>query len=483
MKKIIFIIFIIALHSCGHHKNEVTYFGGQIVNPKSDQVILFKNDIPIDTAYLDVNNHFLFKFKDFNSGLYYFYNYPENQYIIIEKGDSLLLRLNTIDFDESLVFTGIGAKKNNLMISQFLENEKDGEIIQKHYYVLPPKEFRKKMDSVYQLRKNRLESFLKTEDESSVAEEILTNQMNLNLYRYLEIYPYMHHKLDKKADFSFFNKKYYKFRDNIDINDKELSHFFPLLKYLKAFSADEAYKEVAKHYPNLTAPQILQTFDYHSAKLTILEKYVSQKDTKDNIFRNSAYMFFLDEKRDSKHDEEYMDLFKKYSGDNVYLGEIEDIYNNLQDLKKGNRLKDNVELIDINGQKISLVEINDQKLTVYYFWAYNQKNHFHNLLQRVNVLKDHYPKVHFVGVNKDLTQGEWIKTLNQYHLKDKNQFRMEDYDSISKKLVINKMNKVIVINNDGTIIDAFADIYDRNFENLLDSYRGKNFGENVTAQK
>lgn len=34
-----------------------------------------------------------------------------------------MLRLNTIDFDESLVFTGLGSKKNNYLIKTFLENE------------------------------------------------------------------------------------------------------------------------------------------------------------------------------------------------------------------------------------------------------------------------------------------------------------------------------------------------------------------------
>ena len=36
-----------------------------------------------------------------------------------------MFRLNTLDFDESLVFTGEGAKKNNYLINLFLEHEKE----------------------------------------------------------------------------------------------------------------------------------------------------------------------------------------------------------------------------------------------------------------------------------------------------------------------------------------------------------------------
>ena len=39
------------------------------------------------------------------SGLYTFYHEPEFQYIIIDENDNLQIRLNTLDFDESLVYT------------------------------------------------------------------------------------------------------------------------------------------------------------------------------------------------------------------------------------------------------------------------------------------------------------------------------------------------------------------------------------------
>ena len=73
----------------------------------------------VDTLLLDKNNRFIHKISNFTSGLYAFSHGGEYQWVLLEPKDSLLLRLNTIDFDESLVFTGKGARKNNYLIKNF----------------------------------------------------------------------------------------------------------------------------------------------------------------------------------------------------------------------------------------------------------------------------------------------------------------------------------------------------------------------------
>ena len=78
----------------------------------------------VDSLKLDDKNRFLTKLDNHKNGLYKFYHNREYQYINLEKGDSLLLRLNTFAFDESLFFTGKGAEKNNFYIELFLLNEK-----------------------------------------------------------------------------------------------------------------------------------------------------------------------------------------------------------------------------------------------------------------------------------------------------------------------------------------------------------------------
>lgn len=481
MKKIILVIFLIALSGCGDHEVGTTYFGGQIINPKSDEVILFKNDVPVDTAKLDTNNRFLFTFDNLPSGLYSFRIQPEYQSVILEKGDSLLLRLNTYDFDESLVYSGKGAKKNNILVTHFLQDEKEKDLILWHYMELNPKEFKAKIDSLHKLKAAYLDQCSQTRKMSDLAKQLLLDNINYTLYRYTEIYPYFHHKYHAKVDFDQLDSNFYSYRKNLDFNNKELSYFPPFEKFMKLYSAGESYKHTAEEQPDLNAIEILQSFEYHKYRLKLFDSVVQTKETRDNLFRTAAYMFFLDEKRNAQMDEEYFALFKKYSPNNIYFSEIQEVYANLQHLKKGNRLQ-NVKFIDATGNLVGIADTNNEKLTVYYFWALNQENHFRNIIQRIHLLEKNFPKVHFVGVNNDLPQTEWIKTVKLYKLDLDNQYRIENFDSVSRKLIINKMNKAIITNMDGTIIDAFADIYDTNLETILSSYRGKLMAQNISAK-
>ena len=66
MKQIgILIGFLLAI-SCGSIDRSASkvYIGGEIVNPTSDYLVLFKDDKVIDSAQLDHNNRFNIKFKD-----------------------------------------------------------------------------------------------------------------------------------------------------------------------------------------------------------------------------------------------------------------------------------------------------------------------------------------------------------------------------------------------------------------------------------
>ena len=124
-----FLFILITFLSCKNDSNRVAvnyaYIGGEIINPNTNYIVLSKDKIIIDTIKLDGRNRFLYKVKNLDEGIYTFRHGGEFQMILIEPADSLLFRLNTLDFDESLVFTGEGDKKNNYLINEFLQNEKE----------------------------------------------------------------------------------------------------------------------------------------------------------------------------------------------------------------------------------------------------------------------------------------------------------------------------------------------------------------------
>ncbi|GLB49225.1 hypothetical protein Y10_15930 [Neptunitalea sp. Y10] len=470
--------------SCGNDDEVYTYFGGQIVNPKHDYVVLYKNDNAFDSVKLDAHNRFSFRFDKLEGGIYKFSNQPEHQYIILEQGDSLLLRLNTMDFDESLVFSGKGAKKNNILISQFLQDEEDKKLIKEKFFKLPPIAFKNKIDSIHDVRSNKLGIFYTNQHPSLLTQELLETNLDLTLYRYVEIYPYVHHKLyDEKVDETELTDAYYNFRDHINFNEEKLGGFYPYQKYLKLYASGKSYINVSDAQPELTAKEVVKTYPFHINKLKYLEEAITDKSVKDIVLRNAAYMFFLDEERDLSLDQEYLEEFKKYAGNNQYLPEITEIYNTISALQAGNKITD-VHFINEEGNQEDIYDITNNTLTVYYFWSLKQKNHFHNILKRVHELHKDFPKVNFVGVNLDLPQNEWRNTLKKFNLNTENQYRVTDFNKTNKKLLLNKMNKVIVLDHEGIIVNAFADIYDIDFTSLLSTtQKSKNLAHHYMPNK
>ena len=127
IKFIVCFVLLTSLISCKDGfmgANHVAYFGGEIENPKNNFVVFMKNNKAVDTFYLDKNNRFFHKFDSLTPGLYSFKHDPEYQYVFFDKNDSLMIRLNSNDFDNTLMFCGRGDEKNNFMMELFLKDIK-----------------------------------------------------------------------------------------------------------------------------------------------------------------------------------------------------------------------------------------------------------------------------------------------------------------------------------------------------------------------
>ena len=125
-------------------------------------------------------------------GLFNFKHGNEQQYIYLEPKDSLLIRLNTWNFDETLVFSGKGAERNNLLIDSFLESEKERKIFYQ-YYDLPPSEFSTKVAQVEKVKLDRYNNYIKSHpEESDKFNNILKTALTFPIifkYRKLSVSP------------------------------------------------------------------------------------------------------------------------------------------------------------------------------------------------------------------------------------------------------------------------------------------------------
>jgi hypothetical protein len=222
---------------CDSHdkSHDLTYFGGKIINPKSNVVFFLKDDVVLDTIAINDQNRFMASFKGLEEGLYTFRHGAEFQYIYLHPSDSLLVRLNTWDFDESLVFSGKGSARNEYLISLFLQNEKEEKAFYQNFD-LDESEFQAKMDELIEQRMATYNAFV--ENESVVTkgfEKLAHTAIYFPLYRLKEVYPYYHKRakgLDKLADVS---DEFYAYREEIDFNDGSLIAFYPYQNYITSF--------------------------------------------------------------------------------------------------------------------------------------------------------------------------------------------------------------------------------------------------------
>ena len=195
MKQLIFIsILCITLSGCNSKQTGCgqAYIGGEIINPNDDYLVLYDNLAPIDTLYLDENNRFSRTIENLNSGLHSFIHGGEYQVLILEPNDSIMLRLNTLDFDESLVFTGKGAKKNNYLINLFVAIEADDKAMY-DLSKLEPEEFQIKLDSLRTDKHNELNIFIEKHPNSELFNKISKASIDFSYYSHKELYPFRHY--------------------------------------------------------------------------------------------------------------------------------------------------------------------------------------------------------------------------------------------------------------------------------------------------
>ncbi|XLS30940.1 TlpA family protein disulfide reductase [Flavobacteriaceae bacterium M23B6Z8] len=465
MKYILLASLLLIAYSCGNKSAEnATYFGGEIVNPNSSYVILYKNDKVVDSIVLDENNRFLLKMDAVEDGLYHFEHKPEMQYVLIEKGDSILFRLNTLDFDESLIFSGNGAEKNNFMIDMFLVNE-DEERLVYYYYDLEAEEFISKMDSLKQMKLEQYENLVMNFNLSENAKLITRAGIDYRHYDAKEVYPYIHTKKMPHRKLDSIPENYYDYREKLDYNDTKLSYFSPYINYLNTYFNNVSYTNCKNKCKEEKLP-VDKTLHFHLHKLKLIDSLIVSKEIKDNLYRNTAFAYF---KKDHNHynNERFIEAFNKYSKDNKYAKEVTEVYNAIKNLRQGSVLPD-VALVNHTGTEVSIdtlasLAYKGHPHTVYYFWSLNQRNHMRNINKKVGELRDKYPDYAFVGININEDHESWVKAVEKMGLNPKYQFRCENFIEIRNSLVIEGLNKIIIVKDDGTIVNAFGDIFDPEF--------------------
>ena len=451
-------ILILSMIGCAETKEapETVLFAGEIVNPTNTQVILFKGSEKIDSAQLDQNNRFSFTLPTVENGLYHFNHAPEAQYVYLEKGDSLLVRLNTIYFDESLVFSGSNEILNNFLLELFLAEEEEEAEMHREYYELEPSDFEDKVNSLMNDKLVRLESIKKETDISEAGYDLLKANIYYTYNRFNEIYPFQHKRKTTEENFHELPSDFYDYREEINYNDESLTYLRPYYDFLKSHFGNLSYMTCMKGC-SADDVEASKQLHFNRHKLKLIDSLVANKELRDNLFRNVAFDYLLKKHDAPENIEVFIKEFKTVSKNNMHIEEIENLYQRIVDLQPTHPIP-NLPVVSMDNTEMTLQEIAKNKKVMFYFWSDSNKKQYQEIFKRVAEIQNNKPDYTLVGINIRTNFEDWVGIVKSSPLDPKTQFHTNDYKQLTETLVIYPMNKSIITDN-AVIVDGFANIY------------------------
>lgn len=458
MYRILTVFFVLVLlGGCTNDKRKETgvWIGGQIIHPHSNTFVI-TNGVMTDTLYLDNNNRFLKYFEDFSEGIYSIIH-QEYQVLYLVPGDSLMLRINTVEFDESIGFTGIGAERNRFLIDMFLHNER--EITQMtRYYALSPEAFIAKADSMYQ---NRLEVIKKYQHKNSLPRgfvEVAHANAQYDYYSKLEMYPYAHYG---RTNVTLANlpEGYYDFRNNIDYNSELLQNYYTYYNFLFRHFDNLAYEKYCKQmvYDDENAIHITH-------KIEAINKKIQLENLKNNLLNSSIRRFVVHSKY-LQNDSEPLNMFLQYSTNEIQKEEIKKLFTNALQLLPGEQFPD-VSLETYQGSAILLKSVL-RKPTVITFWSASHRDHYTNTFSKLSELREKYPEFDFLSINVNEDSSLWKNTVARNPGVKNFDYRFQQPTKAMESLVLRAISKVMIVDENGIILENNTNLFRFDFEEEL----------------
>ncbi|WP_159023999.1 thioredoxin-like domain-containing protein [Formosa sp. L2A11] len=438
--------------------NSCAFLGGEIINPSDRYVIISKENNVLDTVTLDKKNRFLFKINPVDPGLYTFSHGGEIQMIFLEPNDSIIFRLNNLDFDESLVFTGRGAKENNYLINLFLKNEEVNHKILKMSQ-MAPKKFEHELDSIKHAFQKHLNKFESKYNTSPLFNEIAQANIDYNFYAQKELYPFTCYRNTELKNFEALPEDFYDYRSKIDYNNEKLKNYFPYYNFLKYHFNNIALQ---KHFCH-SSDSIFnnKSLDYNLDKIQLIDSLVTSDSIKNPLLKFAAFRYI----NSSNNVDDYtpfLNSFLKKSTSKKNNKQIKTLIESLIELKPGNTLP-NTLVTNNQGKEIHTTDF-IKGPTAIYFWSFNMENHFIESHKKIEELRKKYPEIDFVAINIDKNEANWINYLKSHHYPTKNEYHFIHPDISKQILALNSINRVMLINKNSTIVNSNANMFSKHFE-------------------
>ncbi|WP_432411259.1 TlpA family protein disulfide reductase [Rasiella sp. SM2506] len=458
-KHLLFLLSVTLLFSCTSKKERSgdTYFGGEIVNPKTKHIVLLKDGAVIDSIALKEDNTFSYKFKNPVSGIYTF-QHNEFQMFYMQPGDSLMVRVNTMGFDESLHYSGIGAKNNNFLMELFLQNEAEVKLVS-NYYQLTPTEFSSKIDSLHTVHKTELKKFIKKNNPTEDFIEIAESNLKYNEYIKKELYTSVFTRNPERVANAKFPKEFYTYRKTLDLGNTSLRSYYPYFRFLDLYFDNLTYPTYDKE-----ASRDRLSYIHNSNKIMVMDSLITNDSLKNSLIRRNARRYLLATK-DPENGRKMIKILKKYDANPKHHIELETLAQATMKLTPGQKVPD-VVLVNSENEAKQLRSVLSKR-TVLYFWSMESIKHFKDIHAKVAELSSKYPEFEFIGINTDTHYKKWLNTLTVSGFNKAKEYQIEDIQNAERRLVLYSNSKALIIDKDGVILESNTNIFHSSIEDQL----------------
>ena len=273
------------------------------------------------------------------------------------------------------------------------------------------------------------------------------------------IYPVVHQIRNGEDITKKLPQNFYAYRDEIDYNNEALTNFSPFVKYLTYMLNNLASEKIAVN----VSPQD-QALQMNITKLNIADTLFKNKKIKNSVLDNIAFAYLLEDQH-IINNKKFLDRYNQLSTDKSQQNEITRIGDAIQMMKNGNSLP-NIDFINLKGETVNSKDIIKEK-TVIFFWTENAESHFESVHKKAMDLKKKYPSYNFIAINVDDNQAKWQNILSNYKFENVTELRVKNFEQLKEKWVITKIHRAIVTNADGTINNAFVNLFDVKFADNL----------------
>lgn len=453
----------LVLFGCKSESDDYAYIGGEIINPNADFVVISKADVVLDTIKLDTNNRFLYKVDHLETGIYTFKHGGEMQMVLLEPKDSIVFRLNTLDFDESLVFTGDGDKKNNYLINDFLHNEIEQKLIFK-FCQLDPQSYVSKIDSLKAEKKSKLKMFQEKYNPSELFSKIANTSIEYNYYTNKEIYPFVHYGESKREILKSLPKDFYAYRKDINYNNDLNKDYFNYNSFLRSTFNNLALSEHLNHVDD-SEEFTPKSLDYNLVRLKMVDSLITNQSIKNELLYNYT-IYFLTKNTKLENNDVILKSFLSKSDDVENKSIVTSVVKSLNKLKPGNKFPD-IQLLDLEDNEANINSLTG-KPSVIYFWSNSFYDHFKDSHHKAKELTAKYPEINFVAINIDDENPRLcIESMKKNKLSFQHEFKFKNPKEGRLSLAVYPMTKSIILDKENKIVNPNTNIFDIRFEEQL----------------